>query len=233
MSEREESKKSTELDLADTVPGFSESDSGESNGGEDALTGRRTAVKKAIAAAGVAGAVWVAPRVEGLSIIPDFASAATLTSNITVTVVSPNSNNFSYIWAGPGDYWALAPGPSSSTSTKNQALAVNANVPAMPGATTSVTLNQGTLADQNAGLNGFISFSGWDPPFNRFTGGNMEFQVRNVGTTFVVPLASIGPAPTQSPLPFSIPEAANNVGASPAPSAEWQQLLFKLNFGFA
>lgn len=40
---------------------------------------RRTAMK-AVVAGGVAGAVWSAPRIEGFSLLPDFAAAATCTT---------------------------------------------------------------------------------------------------------------------------------------------------------
>jgi hypothetical protein len=53
------------------------SDAVEANDGSSKEIDRRSALKKAAVAAGAAGVVWAAPKVEGLSLRPAYASAGT------------------------------------------------------------------------------------------------------------------------------------------------------------
>lgn len=67
---------------------------------------RRRSLKAAAAAAAAAGATWVAPRVEGLSVVPDFAAAGTaLTGPIRFVIGS--SGNEANVGSGgnPGSHW--------------------------------------------------------------------------------------------------------------------------------
>lgn len=52
------------------------------DGVDEAAISRREALKKAAIGAGVVGAVWSAPRIEGLSIVPDYAAAGTFAGTI-------------------------------------------------------------------------------------------------------------------------------------------------------
>ena len=64
-------------------------DTGSAEGIEDPQrVDRRTALKKAATGGVVAGAVWVAPKVEGLSILPDYAAAGTGTANVNFRIQS-------------------------------------------------------------------------------------------------------------------------------------------------
>lgn len=65
---------------------------------------RRNALKKAAAGAAVAGAVWNAPRVEGLSLVPDYASAGTGTASVTFKIGTADfGNNPAYYGDDPGN----------------------------------------------------------------------------------------------------------------------------------
>jgi len=55
----------------------------------DATTSRRDAIKKAAAAAATAGVVWTAPRIEGLSLRPNYAAASSVAVNWTGTITMP------------------------------------------------------------------------------------------------------------------------------------------------
>ncbi len=48
---------------------------------------RREALKKAAAGAAISGAVWAGPKVEGLSLVPDYASAGTAAAGTSYTFV--------------------------------------------------------------------------------------------------------------------------------------------------
>jgi hypothetical protein len=50
------------------------------------VVSRRDALKKAAIGAGIAGAVWSAPRIEGLSLVPDYAAAGTIPPGSTITI---------------------------------------------------------------------------------------------------------------------------------------------------
>lgn len=213
---------------------------------DDLTEARRAIIKKAAAGAAVAGAAWMAPRVDGLSLVPDYASAATLTGTVSTTHnfvwrrldYDPNDGCWDPAGDWPGqDFWSLNPGPAGAGDTMNQAITRTVNVPGQ--GDVSVTLNSGTTADSGANVPGSINFSGWDPPFNKITGGNLVYRTRGPGESnstdgpYTAPLASYItlPAPTNTPITFDIPEAANNQGASPSGDAQWSELSFQFNFG--
>jgi hypothetical protein len=50
------------------------------------VVSRRDALKKAAIGAGIAGAVWSAPRIEGLSLVPDYAAAGTIPGGSTIQI---------------------------------------------------------------------------------------------------------------------------------------------------
>jgi hypothetical protein len=110
---------------------------------------RRTAMKAALGGA-VAAAVWTAPRIEGLSVAPDYAAAATCTSGNMAgwTVNSDNSGltGTAEDWGNGGggrqDMGARAAGPFT----------INAYV-------------QGSVNDDNGRIS--VTVNGIDPPFQR------------------------------------------------------------------
>ena len=192
------------------------------------MVARRDAIKKAAAGAAVAGAAWAAPRVEGLSVVPDFAAAATLAGTA--------SANMSITYApGPvtDDFWNNPSGTARVVSAP------------VPGAgNVIVTIPGGTRADSGATVPFTVSFAGWDPPFNRFTGGNMNFRGRNStggrngphGFGSIANIRNGGstiPSPTETSINFSIPSGVNDVGPSPTSNTQWGDLSFSFNFGSA
>lgn len=222
------------------------SDDGDLHAGEiDPLRSRREAMKKAAAGATVAGAVWMAPRVEGLSVVPDYASAATLTGNVDVPA------NFN--WAGPGntlpDYWALVPQDADSPGTTRtqvvtRVVPMAAHVPApqVPQwntASVSVSIAQDTQADQGANVPITVDFPGFDPPFNKLNAANLTFTGRNGSNAengphsgSIMPLISPSlPRPTASPISFTLPHTMNDVGPWPTGNTAWANLAFTFTFG--
>lgn len=227
-------------------------DDGEpTEGGQDPLRTRRDAITKAAGAAAVAGAVWMAPRVEGLSVVPDYASAATLTGNVNVPA------NFN--WAGPGpslplnqtDYWALVPQDSDNPGTTrtqvvSRVVPLPLHLPApqgplFTGASVSVSIAQNTQADQGASVPITVDFPGFDPPFNKLNAANLTFKGRNLNLPVsengphpgsIMPLISPSlPRPTASPITFTLPNTMNDVGPFPSSNTSWANLAFTFTFG--
>lgn len=201
---------------------------------DEEVVARRSAMKKAAAGAAAAGALWAAPRVEGLSLVPDFAEAATFTGsspvvNFDIKVgvgVSPGSNP---TWNAP---WNTA--RTVTQSVTSPTLGTLGSV--------SVTIPPNTEGNQTSPVPGQVSFSGWDPPFNRISGGNLVFKGRNPtllggrngphGPLPITPWFAPGtfPAPTATPISFNIPQAVNDVGPSPVANTQWGDLSFTFNF---
>lgn len=191
---------------------------------EQALIDRRAAMKKAAAAAAVAGAVWSAPRIEGLSLVPDYAAAGTFAGAV--------ESNWDW-FPGPGttDWW-VSPGGPAVTRNYNT-----------PGGPFSVTLNTPNRADSGAAVPFTIDFA-MDPPFNRFAGGSFNFRGRNStgGTNGphsggplapyipALPRVTNNPAGPSIPISFTIPEGVNNVGPSPTGNTQWADITFTFNF---
>lgn len=194
---------------------------------EDALesdgTTRRDALKKAAVAAAAAGATFFAPRVEGLSLVPDIAAAGTVPSGTTVV-----SN------------WNAVPGPFTTDWMTPGGNAQSKNYPT-PGGTVTVTIN-GNQADSGANIPVTLTFPGFDPPFNRLCGGNFNFRGRNSnfnsrnGPHPGGPLAPrglpAGPTPVtpSTSLGFTIPSGVNDVGPFPSGNTQWGDLTFTFTF---
>jgi hypothetical protein len=163
------------------VPGFEE------------RIARREAIKKAAAGAAVAGAVWTAPRVEGLSLVPDYAAAGTATAVIEKTFqigTADFGNCPGYYCDDPGvagdgcdnlgdDNYAVANaanpgivspsiGPTQNTNIRMDYVLQNAGPSPTPIGNVRVAMAQGADADlpntDNTRLN--VEFS-VDPPFNK------------------------------------------------------------------
>ena len=58
---------------------------------------RRELMRKAAIGASVTGAVWAAPSIDGLSLVPDYAAAATGTGAFTFTVRTTDAENNYYV----------------------------------------------------------------------------------------------------------------------------------------
>ncbi len=128
---------------------------------------RRTVIQAAIA--GTAAAVaWSAPHIEGLSVAPDYAAAATCTGG-SITQVTKNSNDDC---CGNQECWGNG---SCFACTGNGcgSAGYGANVSGQ-----NFTLNGNIGGDVN-GDNGFVNLTvgGIDPPFQKCTvsiGGNCD-----------------------------------------------------------
>lgn len=190
-----------------------------------ALVDRRSAIKKAAVAAATAGAVWSAPRIEGLSLVPDYAAAGSFTGSVDV-----NFDDF----LGPGttDWWGPAPGGGTQTKTFST-----------PGGPFSVSINGPQRADSGANIPVTLNFA-MDPPFNRLAGGSFNFRGRNSTgpkngphpggplASYIggLPLATNNPTGPSIPVSFTIPAGVNNVGPSPVSNTQWGDITFTFNF---
>lgn len=123
------------------VPGFSD------------RVARREALKKAAVGAAVAGAVWTAPKVEGLSIVPDYAAAGTATAQINrlfVIGTADFGNNPAYY----GDDAGVAGDGCNPIGDDNFATAaVIPNYPSYPGPANAADITiTNTGPTQNAAI---------------------------------------------------------------------------------
>ena len=120
---------------------------------EQSRIDRRTAMKAALGGAAVAAA-WTAPRIEGLSLAPDFAAAASCSGG-SIGTITKNSNN-----CGTGGSTECFGGNCCNTVSMGGATVAGNNF--------SVNANIGGEVN---GDSGFVNFtvSGIDPPFQRCT----------------------------------------------------------------
>ena len=196
----------------------------------DSYVARRKTLKAAVVGGATVGAVWAAPRVEGLSLVADYAAAASVTGGPF------GPAKFTWV-SGPGtlDYWAGPPFPAAAAVR-------TVTVPASPepgnAGSIDVTFAAGTKADEGGNIPVTLSFAGWDPPYNRLAGGFFNLRTRNGGPFGPYPIAlspsnPVGvtlPAPTFTPLTFTIPQSANDQGGSPSANQQWQDISFSFNF---
>lgn len=167
---------------------------------------RRAALKKAAVAAGTAGAVWAAPRIEGLSITPDYAAAGTV-SGLTRTIRFGDVNGTTY--PGVDNYFQFKPSPGTtplSGPTQNAPLRIRADLGAA--GTAELEVAQGILADGDP-FSGTVRFD-VDPPYNRCA------VTAITSNPTPGPGNNIGPAPLpNTTAPFTQPF---NVGDHPIPT---------------
>jgi hypothetical protein len=153
---------------------------------------RRSALKKAAAAGVVGAAVFAAPKVEGMSIAPNYAAAGTGTTGLITLRLNGNgpgllgANNFMNAAPSP-QYTITQNGPSD-----NQAIILTAPLGAAGNAVW--TFPGGLDTDGPAIPGGSVAFN-VDPPYNncRIISGNTGWQ----GSTGGRPTLSntAGPAP--------------------------------------
>lgn len=186
-----------------TTPG---EHAGQAEGGGERIA-RREALKKAIAGTTVAGAVWVAPKVEGLSVIPDYAAAGTGTAGpirFRIQAAKADTNNYyansdrNNNWRGltgctGADDWAVAvsssnpgitlspigPGPSGpAAGAFNGSFDMVAPLGLAGNAT--VTVPGGFDSDLPGGVTQTINVTfSIDPPWNRCRISNVVFNKCN------------------------------------------------------
>lgn len=131
-------------------------------GDDDSRIDRRAALKKAGAAAVAAGVVWSAPRIDGLSLVPDYAAAGTA----AVAAITFNWNSDGPGAAGGSNRFSPRPGLGGYTmngTCPGPGITANATLGLVGNAT--LTLPGATQADGNA-FTGSVTFN-IDPPFNK------------------------------------------------------------------
>lgn len=205
-------------------------------GVEPELVARRAMLKKAAVGAAAVGALWVAPKVEGLSIVPD-ASAATGPHG---TFTGSASVKFTYVPRplNPNDYWAGSPWGGTAV-TKTVPLAPV--TPGHPGGgSMTFTIPAGTKADASGNVPVNISFSGAST-LTKICGATFAGTGRvTIGPNYTMtpqPLSAFGfPAlprwATDGPIALVIPEAANNY-PPPVPlgaNGQWNDFTLTFNF---
>lgn len=122
--------------------------------GDDARVNRRDALRKAAIALGTAGVVWTAPRIEGLSMVPDYASAGTLMATFMVTVNQIDcSNNVTR----NANCWGACQPDGNNCTTGVRAFDIGGERINITGTGSADTNGDGTLT---------VSFASMDPPFN-------------------------------------------------------------------
>ncbi len=192
----------------------------EDDGGEAARLKRREAMRRAAGAAAVAGATWSAPRVEGLSILPDYAAAATGTGSFTFLIRTADAAPTYYDSVGdevpacPGDggsYFAVravdnpgatsvSPGPGNTNGTTRTVTA-----PIGPAGSATVTVlsgpsNQGEFNDTRSDISVAVNI---DPPWNRCRVSS--FTATKCNGSGATINQSGNPAPgAQNPAPFNV-----------------------------
>lgn len=165
--------------------------SSEGPDGGAARLNRRAALQKAAAAAAVSGAVWSAPKVSGLSVIPDYAAAATglAAAKSLIIDAAGNAGNFGdgcdalgsdYLYFattsaptpapeanhGAQDEWSK---PGANFRAQSAPVVLNTSLPSPAGVIADVTVELDTnSADRNPSSSALfdVTFSNIDPPFN-------------------------------------------------------------------
>ncbi len=187
---------------------------------------RREALKKAAAGGVVAGAMWMAPRVEGLSLVPDYASAGTATGLTKVFTIdtggsdgpaSINSDNGGALTGCDnglppiyGNDWAAVspasnPGitvVSPQPNARNAAINMSYALPSAAG-TVNALIPSGWDADLNVNRTVTMGFT-IDPPWNKCRVQSAAMN-RCDGSTGTVNVAGTNPAPgATNPAPFTV-----------------------------
>lgn len=155
---------------------------------------RRSALKKAAAAGVVGAAAFAAPRVEGMSIAPNYAAAGTATTGVITLRLNGNGPGL----AGANNYMNANPSPSYTINqngpSDNQAIIITA--PLGTAGNAVWTFPSGLDTDGPAIPGGSVAFS-VDPPYNRcrVVSGNTGWQGTTGGRPDVSNSASPAPVP--------------------------------------
>lgn len=149
------------MSAAEDVRGEGETDEGADDVVEDAASthDRRAMLKKAAVGFGAAGAAWAAPRIEGLSLKPDYAAAATVRGTFTFKR-SPTGCPNPFLSAADDCWGACKCNPATTNHT-------------IGGEPISITW--AGKADIGGSGTATVNFSNMDPPHNancRITGAS-------------------------------------------------------------
>lgn len=186
---------------------------------DDARIARRDAMRKAAAGAAAAGAVWAAPKVEGLTLVPDYAAAATGTGSYTFTTRTADGAPTYYDSVGDevpacggtgGSHWnvrapdnpgAIFPnGEGNTDGTTRTALA-----PIGPAGNATLTVasgpnNQGELNETRNDISVTINI---DPPWNKCRVSSVLARKCN-GTNATININNNPAAGATNPAPFTV-----------------------------
>ena len=128
-------------------------------------TSSRRSVMKGAAGAAAAAAVWSAPRLEGLSVVPDYAAAGTASTPVISFRLNGNGpTGFFYtanfMDAAPSPLYTInADGPSTNVT-------IQMTAPLGPAGNAVFTFPSGQEANALNAVNATVTFN-VDPPFNR------------------------------------------------------------------
>ena len=183
---------------------------------------RRELMRKAAIGAAVSGAVWAAPSVEGLSLVPDYAAAATGTGAFTFTVRTTDAENNYYVptnsagdetpacSGSDGSYWNVqSPDNPGNTSinpgiTNGTARFVTGPIGPAGSATMNVAsgpANQGELNETRSDIAVTIDI---DPPFNKCRVSSFVARKCNGDDATINAVNNPAPGAT-NPAPFTVP----------------------------
>lgn len=173
------------------------------------VSSRRAALRKAALGSAAAAAVWVAPKVEGLSLVPDYAAAGTATTGLITFRLDGNGPNV----LGAGNWMNAAPSPQYTVTqdgpSDNQAIILTA--PLGPAGNAVWTFPAGLDTDGPAITGGAVVFN-IDPPFNRcrVVGGETDWagstgEGRGYRVNTVGPGNPASPSATNPTSPFTVP----------------------------
>lgn len=154
----------------------------EADASDDPRIARREAMRKAAIGAAVTGAVWASPKVEGLSVLPDYAAAATGTGSFTFRTRTADAAPTYYDSVGDeipacpgsgGSHWNVRtpdnPGNTSINSGNTNGTARSVTGPIGPAGSATMSVasgpnNQGELNETRNDISVAINI---DPPFNK------------------------------------------------------------------
>lgn len=196
---------------------------------DSSSTSRRDALKKAALGGAAAAAVWSAPKIEGLSVVPDYASAGTNTTPVITIRLNGNGpgllggNNFMNVAPSPA-YTVVQNGPSD-----NQTIQVQ--VPLGPAGNATYTLPPGQDTDGSDAISQTVTFD-VDPPFNKcqVLGGTADWdgstsdrgQTTYPGGNNQVPNTT-SPRTVNVPIGPGAPSAGNNT-YNPVTKLNWTEI---------
>lgn len=201
---------------------------------DDARVKRRAALKLAAGAA-AAGAVWTAPKLEGFSIVPNYAAAGTAvvaatTFRIDTADIAQNFPAPGYYSPQPspdaagnagdgcsgqnGDVYALStlanpPGVTVNSAGPTAARAINFSYPLGPAGNVVINVPNGADADSGQTTNIDVAFT-IDPPFNKCRVNAAALYGCNAQNTAIpLPINNNPAAGASNPAPFTARVVAN------------------------
>ncbi len=196
--------------------GESETDANEDV--DEARSSRRDAMRKAAMGAAVTGAVWASPKIDGLSIVPDYAGAGTGTGSFTFTTRTADAAPTYYDDVGDevpacpgsgGSHWNVRspdnPGNTgiSAGNTNGSPRSVTGPLGVAGNATMTVSSgpsNQGELNETRNDISVTINI---DPPWNKCRVSSVLARKCN-GTNATININNNPAAGATNPAPFTV-----------------------------